>query len=90
MQILKPCENCGNPFVGKMRRAKYCCNACYREGKRKHERERSAVKTAERAEKKAQEATKKQVWQLNAEARKLGMTYGQYQAMRYLENIRKT
>lgn len=90
MQILKTCERCGNVFVGKTRRAKYCCQACAGKGKQKQERERQAEKAAERAEKKAAEAKKKQIWQLNEEARKMGMSYGQYQAMRYLENIRKT
>lgn len=40
--------------------------------------------SAERAKKKRRKEDdgKAQIWQLNEEARKLGLTYGQYQAMR--------
>lgn len=53
--------------------------------KKKQERERQAEKAAAKAEKKAAEAKKKPIWQINEEARQLGLTYGKYQAMRMMK-----
>ena len=85
MQMSKMCETCGGQFAARAKSAKYCCKKCYREGKRKQAQERYAVKAAEKAEKKAAEAKKKPLWQLNEEARKLGLSYGQYQVKRMME-----
>lgn len=88
MQILKIYEVCGNQFVGIKRTAKYCSKPC-REGAMK---ERHKILQAEKAERAAREKEneklKKPIWQLNEEARKLGMSYGQYQAMKTIEMLR--
>ena len=56
-------------------------------------KERHKILQAEKAEKAAREKEneklKKPIWQLNEEARQLGLTYGQYQAMRLAKGERK-
>ena len=80
MQVIKTCDYCGNQFVGNTRRAKFCSRVCYKKRSNETEKDRQATRTAERAAKEAEKAKKKPLWQLNAEARQAGMSYGQYQA----------
>jgi hypothetical protein len=82
MQTLKTCEICGNKFVAEKRNIRYCSKACGVEGKKKRDKERQAERVEEAAREKAEKAKKMPIWQLNEEARQLGLTYGQYQAMR--------
>ena len=83
MKIDKICEVCSKPYVADRRNARFCSNECYIIGHKKRERDRHREKMAAKAEKKAAEAKKKPIWQLNEEARQLGLTYGQYQALIY-------
>lgn len=82
MQILKICEVCGNQFVGIKRTAKYCSKPCRNAAMKERHKILQAEKTERAAREKENEKLKMPIWQLNEEARKLGLTYGQYQAMR--------
>lgn len=82
MQILKTCEVCGNQFVGIKRTAKYCSKPCREVAMKEKRRILQAEKAERAAREKENEKLKKPIWQLNEEARQLGLTYGQYQAMR--------
>lgn len=82
MQILKICEVCGNQFVGIKRTAKYCSEPCRNVAVRERHRILQAEKAERAAREKENEKLKKPIWKLNEEARRLGLTYGQYQVMR--------
>lgn len=82
MQIPKICEVCGKQFVGIKRTAKYCSKPCREVAMKERHRILQAEKAEKAAREKENEKQKKPIWQLNEEARKLGLTYGQYQAMR--------
>lgn len=82
MQILKICEVCGNQFVGIKRTAKYCSKPCREVAMKERHRILQAEKAEKAAREKENEKLKRTIWQLNEEARQLGLTYGQYQAMR--------
>lgn len=88
MQILKKCEICGNEFVADRRNAKYCSKVCYKQGNNETTKYIQAEKAAEKARKKEAEAKRIPIWKINEEARKLGMSYGQYQAMIYREMMK--
>ena len=85
MQVIKTCDYCGNQFVGNTRRAKFCSRVCYKKRSNETEKDRLTTRDAERAAKEAKKA-KKPLWQLNAEARQAGMSYGQYQAARLMQS----
>ena len=82
MQILKTCEVCGNQFIGIKRTAKYCSEPCRNAAMKERHKILQAEKAERAAREKENEKQKKPIWQLNEEARKLGLSYGQYQATR--------
>ena len=67
----KRCGHCNMLFAG-ARKRKYCNETCQKAAE--HERDKKKRKPQTLAE-------------VNAEARRLGMSYGQYQALRYKENM---
>ena len=80
MDVFKNCEICGKEFVGFRRNVRFCSEPCRAVARK----EKNRMLSAERAKKKRRkEDGKVQIWQLNEEARRLGLSYGQYQAMRY-------
>lgn len=87
MQELRHCAICGNAFIAKTGNGRYCGKQCREEGNRILVRERCATyraeakgKAIERAGMKSQKGNGLSLEQAAAEARKVGMTYGQYVA----------
>lgn len=82
MRLMKKCEICGKEFIADRRNAKYCGKVCRKiannETIEKYLRTKEA---AEEATKRESKAKKTPLWKVNEEARKAGLTYGQYQAM---------
>ena len=79
------CGICGKEFEGAGNR-KYCSNECShiaytQQNKERWQREKGKPRERNKKPKKR----KSQLDAINAEARKLGMTYGQYQAMKYVK-----
>lgn len=64
------CAYCGKEFIGGSAKAKFCCHAC---GEKYRRRARKPRPPSGEIEKKAQEAQKR------------GLSYGQLQALKYLE-----
>lgn len=86
----KTCTVCGNTFTTRGTRA-YYCEECKEDAYRKMaiekqerfiemRRQRNAIK---RYKKRRQKIAIKELHEINAEAKKRGMTYGQYQALLY-------
>lgn len=79
----RSCAMCGAKFYiydRKQMKQKYCSESCRRAMQQKQAKEH---KIAENAKKRAK--GNKNIVNINEEARKLGLTYGQYQAMKYME-----
>ena len=87
MKELRYCAICGNAFVAKARNGKYCGKECSEEGNRRLVRKRCAMYRAqakgvviEKVEEKPTKAKELSLVEVAIEARKAGMTYGQYVA----------
>lgn len=80
--MIKNCEICGKEFETKRDYQKYCSKACRLKQNRSLERERTEKKRTERKTK------NKSLTNAAVEARAMGMTYGQYQAMKTIEMLR--
>lgn len=76
MKITKNCALCGKPFTAVTANSKYCSNKCYRT----MNREMSASWKKEQVTKPKKRKKDKTIVDLAVEARKAGMTYGQYVA----------
>ena len=83
MRKLIPCKNCGKLFEPKPREI-YCSAECRKEVIKAAKRYQMYQFEKPKAEK-PKKKRKSQLDAINAEARKLGMTYGQYQAMKYVK-----
>ena len=84
-EVQRECKFCGKSFTPTTGQQRYCCDACrYRA---------SNLNKKDHITKKSEKAMKKRVKEGlvadTVEARKLGMTYGQYKAMQYVEEKRK-
>ena len=84
MEYNKNCEICGKEFIGRRSTARYCSAACRELGKK--ETHKIWCKTNK---KKKTEAAGTPIWQINEEARKLGLTYGKYKALQRIEEMRE-
>lgn len=84
MQIIKACEICGKEFTAGRKNAKFCSKECYKVGNC----ERTKQKQHEKGEEKRKNAEKMPIWKINEEARKMGLSYGQYKARIYREVTR--
>lgn len=74
----KVCKYCGKEFKTNREKQKYCCTACRRQGQ-------SAQKRAAKKEKDAKERMEQGLIKDAMEAKKRGMTYGQYKSWQYCE-----
>ena len=74
----KICKLCGKPFKA-YGNQQYCSEECKQEARLR--RNNSISKPRQVSRKKH----KSEITNINAEARALGMTYGQYQAMKYMK-----
>lgn len=72
---IRKCEFCGKEFRPRNGNQIFCSTVC-----RKKQYNAVALPQVPKPKKKNEELVK-----INEEARKLGMTYGQYQAMRYVK-----
>ena len=88
--MIKLCAECGKEFESDGN-TRYCCDECRLIGYKKKTDARK-VEYAETAKKKREayvhhkkEKHKSRINELNAKARELGLTYGQYQAMKFKE-----
>lgn len=76
------CAVCGNEFIATRANAKYCSEECLAEGlrmrTRRNEREKAERK---REERKRRKESQKAIIDIAVEAKKAGMSYGQYVAV---------
>ena len=77
---IRKCELCGTEFVPRMHHQKYCCNKCQIKAKTQEE----AIKTAQRKSPK-----NISLGITNQLAKNAGMSYGQYQAMKWMKEREK-
>ena len=95
MEKMRKCGICGKQFISIVYNSKYCSNACKEEANRIKQREYWHKRNAAEQEKKALEEKNKPepLWKIEAEAWEHGMSYGQYEAKKWLEkgkkNVRK-
>lgn len=81
------CQHCGKEFVAEYAVQRYCTTACQ---KAANNEQRYARKSAYRQEtKKVRRKGRHEshIAEINARAREMGMTYGQWQAQKQLERI---
>ena len=83
MEYNKNCEICGKEFIGRRSTARYCSAACRELAAKENHKEWYKTK------KKKTKAVGTPIWQINEEARKLGLTYGKYKALQYMEKMRE-
>lgn len=84
MEIKKECEWCGNEFKAYRDNARYCCIEHRRLAYRKrYEFKKYKFEECEPKKKYSEKNTK--LVDIAVEARKAGMTYGQYVGMLYLQ-----
>lgn len=79
--MIKNCKYCGNRFSTHRSNAKYCCERCRYEAKKKMDRE--SYKSPH-----IQEQPKNKnanLIEINRRAREAGMSYGKYVAQKYME-----
>lgn len=81
--VLKKCECCGENFYAAKRSVKYCSDPCRKEAIRKQTAERNKSPYGKREKK------MDRIAEINAKARALGMTYGKYVGMLYLEELKR-
>ena len=81
----RKCVICGKSFGSERYNAKYCSETCKDKGRQAITKENERIKR-ERATKarKARKNSQKQLINISAEAKKAGMSYGQYVAMKGL------
>lgn len=79
--MLKTCPICRHKFEAEHFNEKYCSPSCKREGRIQCERELYRYKTKHKN-------GSKSLVEKNAQARKMGLTYGQLQAMKYAQEHR--
>ena len=84
--MIRICLECGNEFEG-WRNQYYCCDECrmtaYKKAAQARYQKQKTTRGAYTHHKK--EKHKSRINELNAKARELGLTYGQYQALKYKE-----
>lgn len=83
METIKNCVICGKEFTAKRSTAKYCSAPC-----REHAANERCKRRYRGTRRKKNKATGEPIWQINEEARNLGLTYGKYKAMQYMEKAR--
>lgn len=86
-QKLIPCRICGKLFDSK-HGSIYCSDECRKIAIKEQTKRRSGYYREYYKKQRTEKKTKKrksEISDINAEARALGMTYGQYQAMKYLK-----
>ena len=81
MREIRTCEICGKKYVATQHNAKYCGAECHTEGMRRrnraNDREKTRQKIAEHIRKKDNQQA---IIDIAVEAKKAGMSYGQYVA----------
>lgn len=85
MEYNRNCEICGKEFIGRRSTARYCSASCRELAA--NENHKIWYKTNKK--KKKTEAAGTPIWQINEEARKLGLTYGKYKVLQYMEKMRE-
>lgn len=82
--MIKVCKICGNEFETEVKRQQMCGSIeCRREYQMQIWR-----KSKEKSARKRNKSNAKKITDLAVEARKHGMTYGQYVAKMYLEGVK--
>lgn len=77
----RKCEVCGRPYVTNKANAKYCGQKCSKEGIRRVNAENRKIQSEnKKAEKKKKKDNQKAIVNIAVEAKKAGMSYGQYVA----------
>lgn len=75
------CAICGKTFIAGKYNAKYCSVECQDEGRRNHDKKnRKAGQERKKEERKSKKKRQKALVDIAVEAKKAGMTYGQYVA----------
>lgn len=84
--MIRTCNWCGKEFEPKYAQSRYCCNECRYEAEKDRWRERAKHKgyPHRRKRNRGKSSLDKNI----AKAHKLGMSYGQYKAMEYIEQTR--
>ena len=79
MKDTRKCAICGKEFMTIVYNSKYCSDACKEEGRRINQKDywerQHANKGAEKREKKPVP-----LWKIDAKAKEMGLSYGQYVA----------
>ena len=96
MVRIRYCAICGKPFETEHRNV-YCSRECAREAQRKQQNQYASRKSEMMKDLDEMRAIKhpvvkqrkSKIDKINAEAKKSGMTYGQYQAMKFMQERMK-
>lgn len=84
-ETLGKCSECGDLFVfGRNKSQKTCGETCKKKRDKRLQREKYKLKVEEA---KLKDESKVTLSDINAKAKSMGMSYGQYQAMLYKENM---
>lgn len=83
--MIRNCKICGKEFETNGTPAKCCSKECSAENNRQNGKAKYKEYYEKRKAKKIKKSNMKQIVDLTVEARRHGMTYGQYVAKMYLE-----
>ena len=81
------CEHCGREFLSDRANRKYCSYEC-KEAVKKAQRRDYNKKRRKKTDKKTDKC-RTSLTDINRIARETGMSYGQYVAQQYIENMRR-
>lgn len=88
----KICEGCGKAFQAEHHNTRYCCGTCKRQANKRNvnaaNKRFRELEGDRRKAGKGQKKMKTPLAQINEEARKHGMTYGQYVGMKSLSVLK--
>lgn len=93
MKVYEPikCPECGQEFVPTRGQQKYCGKGCYTKEQRKRNREYmkkyNANQKAGKKKEKPKQKPNQELVDVAAEARKAGMSYGQYVSQQWIRGI---
>lgn len=83
------CKICGKEFIANSNQRSLCSDKCKEENKLRIARERALKREKENNMEKYHKENRKAIVDLAVEARKAGMTYGQYTAMLMMKKERE-
>lgn len=87
--IWTSCKQCGKKFQAKTLRERYCCRECRDQARIERDRYYARIHKKKRKRSKPEPAKAYEtIEEVQAKARELGLTYGQYEALLFVERGR--